>query len=188
MKRIILITLVLACFGLNAAVTQNGAPGGAVLDGTTTCTGATGAGGPTDSVTFTEMGTISDVNVDVSITHAWRGDLIMDIAYNGTTVVLASVHGDAAGNPNYIATFDSEAATACSDATMCGDGGACNGVTCSPDNPLTAFNTMTSPMGSWTFSVCDNFAASSSGTFDAWSVTLDGDNQLPVELLNLNIE
>lgn len=195
MKKIILAALIASTFASNAIVTQNGAPAGAAID-SSTCTGLDGTGGLTDTVSFAGAGPITDANVNVDITHSWRGDLQMHIDYNGTTVILAADHGSSASTDNYFATFDTEAGAACSDVTNCGnttDNTTCfsdaTRSTCQPDDALTVFNGMAGNLGAWTFSVCDD-AGGDQGTFDAWSVTLDGapGSGLPVELMNLEVE
>ncbi len=103
-------------------------------------------------------------------------------------VILAEDH--ATTDDDYYATFDDEAATLCSDTTMCGgDDGSCDGanpVTCQPDMALSAFDTLTSP-GTWTLAFCDD-AGGDTGTLESWTVTVDGDGDLPVELMSFMVE
>jgi len=145
----------------------------------------------TDTIAFTEAGTISDVNIRVAMTHTWRGDIefYVDYSVGGGPVVLVAPTGHDGSADNYYATFDDAAGTACSDATMCGAAGtACEGpapgVTCMGDQLLSAFNGQTSP-GTWTIYVCDD-AGGDVGTLDEWAVTLDGPG-LPVELMSFQV-
>jgi subtilisin-like proprotein convertase family protein len=190
MKKITLLALALASCGLNASV--DSAPGTAISFDTNPCTGADGTGGITDTIAIAETGNLTDVNVNLDITHTWRGDLQMHLSYTGGggDVILAAGHG-AGSADNYFAIFDSEAGTVCNDVTTCdGDETSCfdsgNRATCSPDGALTAFNGLASP-GTWTITVCDA-AAGDDGTLDLWGVTLTGDGNVPVELMNLEIE
>ncbi|MFK8010938.1 MAG: hypothetical protein AB8B80_02790 [Marinicellaceae bacterium] len=190
MKKILLTALIASCFGANAAVTNSSSPGTAALNGFTCLNGGGNAdGGTTDTLAFTEVGTITDANIDVAITHEWRGDLQLDVTYDSTTVVLYNTGG---GNQDdLVVNFDSDASSDC--ATDCAAGGVCEtgtSTTCSPSESLTAFNAKASNLGNWTLRVCDNDLAYSDGTFDTWAVTLQGQpgDGLPVELMSLEIE
>jgi len=186
-------TLIFACALLlgagvaSAQITNTSTPGLAFTD--STCIGLDGTGDITDTIAFTETGTITDVNVRVAITHTWRGDLQFHVEYDqgGGIVILAADHDG--GDDNYFATFDNEAGTACSDVSMCGTGsavcGAAPGPTCVPDGNLASFYTLASP-GTWTFAGCDD-AGGDSGTLDEWAVTLDGPG-LPVELMSFQVD
>ncbi len=187
MKKTLVIAFALAlCAGFaSAQITNTSTPALAITDDS--C--ATG-GYVTDDIVFTEAGTITDVNVRVAITHTWRGDLqfFVDYSVGGGPVNLVAPAGHDGSLDNYYATFDSEAALPCSDATLCGTGGSgCDvapGPTCQPDGTLSAFNTLASP-GTWTISVCDD-AGSDTGTLQEWAVTLDGPG-LPVELMSFQV-
>mgnify|MGYP001553059925 CR=1 FL=1 len=191
MKKTLAIAFVLTLSAgfASAQITNSSAPGLAFTD--STCTGADGSGGLTDSIAFTETGTITDVNVQVDMTHTWRSDLQFHVEYSvgGGIVILAADH-DSFGD-NYHALFDQEAGTACIDATLCGSstaGGPCEtapGPICAPDGDLSSFYTLASP-GTWTLAACDD-AAGDSGTFDSWAVTLDGPG-LPVELMSFQVD
>jgi len=183
-------TLILACALLlgaglaSAQITNTSTPALAIPD--SAC--VTG-GYVTDDIVFTETGTIADVNVRVAMTHTWRGDLefFVDYSVGGGPVDLALDHDGS--DDNYFATFDDEAGTLCSDASMCGSGGVvCDttpGPTCAPDGSLASFYTLASP-GTWTISVCDD-AGGDTGTLDEWAVTLDGPG-LPVELMSFQVD
>ena len=196
MKKITLIVLALCSFALNAAVTRTSSPGTAISNTTNACTNGNNdaLGGIVDSITFTEIGTIVDANVSVDIDHTWRGDIQMDLTYNGTTINLAIDHG---GNPdNLYAFYDDAAALPCSDATLCGnttDDTSCFDAatrsTCQPDAALSGFNSIASNLGSFDLRICDD-AGGDDGFLTSWSITLQGQpgDGLPVELLNLEVE
>lgn len=187
------VALALFALPVTAVVTQTSSPNAPLLpdNGCVDDGAGTGLGGITDAIVFTETGTISDVNVSVEITHTWRADLQASVSYSegGGTVMLMNNH-DTSGD-NYFATFDSDAALACSDATMCGltTGSPCEtapGPVCQPNASLDAFDGFSAP-GTFTLTMCDR-AAADTGTLVAWSVTLDGDGDLPVELSGFSIE
>lgn len=189
MKKILVIAFALALSAgfASAQITNTSTPGLPFTDNT--CIGLDGSGGITDTIAFTETGTITDVNVRVAMTHTWRSDLQFHVEYTlgGGIVILAADHDSS--DDNYYATFDNEAVTLCSDATMCGTGGGvCDtapGPTCSPDGDLSSFYTLGSP-GTWTLAACDD-AGGDTGTFDEWAVTLDGPG-LPVELMSFQVD
>jgi len=195
-KTLILAVAAFVCLiGIQAeaAVSHSNAPALAVSNTTNACTGADGTGGVTDTIAYTEAGTISDVNVAVEITHTWRGDLQFHVSYDSGAagnIVLAAGH--AGSIDNYFATFDDEGALLCSDAAVCGDNGAalCTDVAtaqiCQPDVALSAFDALTSP-GTWTMMMCDS-AAGDDGVWDTWTMTVDGDGDLPVELMTFIVE
>jgi len=185
----------LVAFSAQAVVTRtdNAALAIAPDNGCTDDANGTGLGGLTRTIIFTEVGTISDANVSIDITHTWRADVQAGLSYSvgGGTIVLANNH-DTSGD-NYLATFDSGAAALCSanSATTCGatnTTGACatTVAVCQPNASLNAYNGLTSP-GTWTLTLCDR-AAADTGTLNSWAMTLDGDGELPVELMEFSIE
>ncbi|RLE20506.1 MAG: hypothetical protein DRJ65_18075 [Acidobacteria bacterium] len=196
-KTFILVAIVFVClFGLqaDAQVSHSSAP--AIAIDTNNCLGDDGGDGVdgwSDTIAFAEAGTISDVDVTVEIDHTWRSDLQFHVEYSvgaAGAIILAADHGSSSGD-NYYATFDDEAATLCDDASMCGgDNVTCTdagtAVTCQPDMALSAFDALTSP-GTWTMFLCDD-AGGDFGTWNTWTVTVDGDGDLPVELMSFMVE
>jgi hypothetical protein len=185
MKKILVFAcaLVLSAGIAGAQITNTSTPALAIPDAE--CAVPTYA---TDTIAFTETGTITDVNIRVAFTHTWRGDLefFVDYSVGGGPVNLALDHDSSADN--YYATFDQEAALPCSDGTLCGAAGPCDtapGPTCLPDGDLSAYYTLASP-GTWTISICDD-AGGDTGTLDEWAVTLDGPG-LPVELMSFQVD
>lgn len=171
-----------------AAVTRTASPAAAIPDDSCTVLNGNGDGGTTSTITFTETGTISDVNVGVEIAHTWRSDVQLGLGYSVGGGPIQLIDDVGAGNDNIFATFDSDAGATC--ATACAAAGPCSNAgtaqTCSPAASLNGFDGQTSP-GTWTLSACDDSSAIS-GTVTTWSVTLDGSGQLPIELMGFSIE
>ncbi len=191
MKKTLVLFVLIALLALsaNAQVIRSSSPGATVDNLVALCTGLDGTGGAMDTISYPENGTITDVNVRTEITHTWRGDIQMHVAYSGGggNILLAADHDG--GDDNYFATFDDESANgAC--ATVCGTGsgmcGAAPGTDCTPDAALTAFDGLASP-GDWTISVCDD-AGGDAGTLDLWEMQVDGTGELPVELMGFSID
>jgi len=192
-KTLIIAFALIALVGLqaDAQVSHSSTTVLPISNATNPCTGADGAGGVTDTIAFAETGTISDVDVAVEIIHTWRSDLQFHVEYSvgaAGAIVLAADHDG--GDDDYYATFDDEAGMLCSDATMCGSGSAIcvsgSPATCMPDVALSAFDGLTSP-GTWTLMVCDD-AGGDDGELMGWTVTVDGDGDLPVELMSFMVE
>jgi subtilisin-like proprotein convertase family protein len=183
---ILVVTFLLGAGLASAQITNTSSPALAIPDNTCSIPSFV-----SDTIAFTENGTITDVNIRVAITHTWRSDLqfYVDYSVGGGPVVLVQP-GIGGSADNFYATFDDAAALPCSDPTNCGGAGtACvgpaPGVTCSGVQALSAFNTQTSP-GTWTIYICDA-AGADTGTLDQWAVTLDGPG-LPVELMSFQVD
>ena len=99
-----------------------------------------GAGAGTLHMKIDAAGDISDVNIAIHITHTYRSDLQIGVMYRELVfeygpIVLAN--GIGGGADNFHVTFDSDAASACSE--VCANPDACNtppGPTCRPDTSL----------------------------------------------------
>jgi len=192
-KTLIIAFALIALVGLqaDAQVSHSSTTVLPISNTTNACTSTDGAGGVSDTIAFAETGTISDVDVAVEIIHTWRSDLQFHVEYSvgaAGAIVLAADHDG--GDDDYYATFDDEAGMLCSDATMCGSGSAIcvsgSPATCMPDVALSAFDGLTSP-GTWTLMVCDD-AGGDDGELMGWTVTVDGDGDLPVELMSFMVE
>jgi len=118
----------------------------------------------TSTLAVADMGTVQDVNVGVTLSHTYDGDLILTlIAPSGTRVTLANHRG--ASSDNYTGTtFDDEAATPISSGTPPFSG------SYRPETPLSALDGIPSN-GTWTLEITDSYAQDV-GTLTAWSVTL----------------
>ncbi len=194
-KTVILLSAILLLalsFSASAAVTRSSSPGTVIDSATNLCTGTDGTGGITDTISYPENGVISDVNVRTEITHTWRSDLQMHVSYSvgaAGNIVLAADHGGF-NEDDYFATFDDESANGTC-ATVCGSGTtpactAAGATDCVPDVALSAFDTLTSP-GDWTITICDD-AGGDTGTLDLWEMTVDGSDELPIELLEFTVD
>ena len=116
-----------------------------------------------DTVSVASGSAIEELHVEISISHTWVGDLIVDLTSPaGTTVRLHD--GDGGNADDLQLTF--------------ADQGVVNGsvgydfgchMQPSPD-ALSAF-AGEDPVGSWTLSVLDDFPSSDDGTIDEWCLT-----------------
>ncbi len=136
-----------------------------------------GPGNPaTDIITVADSFPIADVNIDLTVTHTWVGDLTVTVSHGGTTITLIDRMGVPASN------------FGCSQSNLSGivldDEGAggdiesqCTANLSSPPNYtptglLSAFDGMDSA-GDWTITVYDS-ATPDPGTLNSWSVHIDG--------------
>ena len=191
MKKLLLTALIAISFASNAAVTKtspvlNAVPPDCVTNNAT----AAGTGGDlTDVLTFIETGTVSDVNVFVSSVGDWRNEIQVDLNYNGADVILLNaLTTNAPPDSTFLVNFDSDAVDACN--TVCNDFANCttgNESICSPVDSLSVFNGAVATAGDWTIRYCDS-AFAGGDQFTSWAITVDGDDQLPVELMNLEID
>ncbi len=189
------LALLVVGLSLHAAVTRTSSPGIGPFGAASDCTGVDGTGTAalSDAIAFTEVSPdITDVDVRVAFDHSFRSDLQFHVTYSGGggSVTLAADHGTSADN-DYYATFDDEAGVACGTAAGCDSGSACSmtmapGPTCTPDSALSAFDPFTTP-GTFTLVFCDD-AGGDPGTLVSWAVTADGAPDLPVELVEFDIQ
>jgi subtilisin-like proprotein convertase family protein len=161
-----------ACFGPGAVVEYSDAPGLAIPDGD--------AAGLSTSIMVPDSFVIGDLDVSLSITHTFLGDLCVTLEHNGVSVDLVQRPGGfVAGDPchfgspfgcssdNYAgAILDDEGLGGSIEAACDADLTSPPGYT--PNNPLSAFDGMDAA-GMWTITVSDN-AAADTGTFEAWSL------------------
>ncbi len=190
---LITLALVVAGLSLHAAVTRTSAPGIGPFGAASDCANLVdGTGGGSDAIVFTEVSPdMTDVDVRVAFDHSFRSDLQFHVTFSGGggIVVLALDHGSL--DNDYYATFDDDVGPApCS--TVCGvGGGTCSvtsnpGPSCNPDSALSAFVPFTTP-GTFSLVFCDD-AGGDSGTLVSWAVTADGLPDLPVELMEFDIQ
>ncbi len=180
-------TVALLAAGLGAAglvsagtttVTNTDAAATPVLpdNGCTDDTNGTGLGGISRTIAFTEVGTITDIDVTLELTQTWRSDIQVGLSYTGGGGTVRLVNNVDGSGDNLNALVDSDAALLCSDVTNCGTAANCvtpPGPTCQPIDVLTAFNGLATP-GTFTLTVCDR-AAADLGNLTSWSVTADLD-------------
>ncbi len=108
----------------------------------------------TSTLDVTGLGCIADLNVDLDITHTWRGDLVVElIAPDSTTVRLHNGSGSSADN--LIGLYDEDGA-----GTLTVEG----------PGALGDFDGL-NPTGTWTLSVSDN-ANQDQGTINGWALEI----------------
>ena len=128
-------------FGSEAPVTASNTPGAAIGPNAGTETSTT--------FTLAEVGQLLDMNVYVSLTHTYMGDLSMTLtAPTGQVITLFNRRGGSADNM-LGATFDDEAAVAITSGSPPYSG------SFRPETPLSAFDGI-EVTGDWTFTVRDN--------------------------------
>lgn len=111
-------------------------------------------------------GSISDVDIDLNISHSWLGDLEIDLTSpEGDVVTIMDDNGD--GITNLIATFDDDGATAI---TSLNGTNNTNGTTFSPLGSLSDFDGE-DPQGDWCFNFVDD-ASGDIGTVNGVTITI----------------
>ncbi|WP_255571282.1 proprotein convertase P-domain-containing protein, partial [Halomarinibacterium sedimenti] len=128
----------------------------------------------TSTIDVTDDFIITDLNVDVNISHTWVGDVIVTLeSPSGTMVTIIDRPGDITAPPdgcagdNIVATLDDEAATPVED--ECAAGTPTINGSFIPNNPLSAFDGE-STLGTWTMTVEDAFPAFDDGVFNSWAI------------------
>ena len=131
--------------------------------------------GVNSTITITDTGTITDLNVRLGVTHTWVGDLVFTLTHvdTGTSVTIIdrpgyTGSGNGCSRDNIAATLDDAAGSPvenqCSTTPP-----AING-TFSPNNPLSAFNGQ-SLAGTWRLNSSDR-ASSDTGSVTSWSLDI----------------
>ncbi len=151
------------------------APGVAIPDGG-------GAGNAaTDTINVPDTFTIGDLNVDVTISHTWVGDVTVTISHLGTTVsivdrpgVPGSTYGCSLDNFSGI-LLDDEGTGGTMEAQCAANLTSPPNYT--PNNSLSAFDGMDAA-GIWTITVYDSVSADS-GTLNSWSLHIDAQGSNP---------
>ena len=120
----------------------------------------------TSTLNIPTGGTISDVNIDVDITHTWINDLTLRLTSPTGTIVtlIANPCNPGASVNDILATFDDSGT-----AFVCGDFPGVSGIVL-PSQALTAFNGQSST-GTWTLTVVDAFNQDG-GAINAWSLNI----------------
>ncbi len=159
---------------------SNGGPGGTVNYASTGAVNLpdNNTGGANSSITVSDPNiVITDVNVNIEITHTWVGDLRATLTSpNGSVVELFDRPGTppstfgCAGN-NLDVTMDDDAANTAADfENTCGNAPAISG-SFQSIIPLALFNGE-NPNGSWTLNVSDN-AGGDTGNITNWSLDIE---------------
>src|SRR5690554_7657246 len=160
--------------GVPMTGSKSSSPGVAIPDGNTS--------GGTVTMDVTEDVTITDLDVDLNITHSWVGDLIVSIkSPAGTTAVIVdrpgrTNSGYGCSGAGIVATLDDEAATPieneCANSTPTIEGSFI------PNNPLSVFDGE-STLGVWELRVSD-VAYAYSGTLNSWGITYGYEIEAPI--------
>ena len=119
------------------------------------------SGSMTSTIAVPDSGSILDVNVTLTGTHTWMGDLNFHLASPATTDVLIMNTGPCGNVDNFDLTLDDAAASA----FPCPPTG---GGTYLPTAPLSGFDTE-DVNGTWTLTINDT-AGGDSGFLNAWSM------------------
>mgnify|MGYP000375852348 CR=1 FL=1 len=131
--------------------------------------------GISTTMTVTDDFVITDLNVDLDISHTWVGDMIVTLeSPAGTSVVIVDQMGVpdtqfGCAEDDLQITLDDEGAAPIEDECS---GSPITGVF-TPNNPLSAFDGESS-MGVWTLTVSDN-AGGDTGTINSWNLVYDFD-------------
>ncbi|MEM0519413.1 M36 family metallopeptidase [Aequorivita flava] len=138
--------------------------------------------GVTATMNVTENVTITDLDVDINISHTWVGDIIVTLkSPAGTTATIIdrpgrTTSGAGCSRDDIDATLDDEAATPveteCATATPTIDGSFI------PNNPLSIFDGENTA-GIWEVTVSDN-AGADTGTLNSWAIHYDYEELAPV--------
>ncbi|MBE7528546.1 MAG: hypothetical protein HND44_23745 [Chloroflexi bacterium] len=129
--------------------------------------------GITDSLSISDIGEISDLNVYLDVSHTWVGDLIFTLTHQETSTsvtfvdrpgVPASTFGCSGNDIN--ATLDDEASSPVEDECAASTPTIQGSFT--PNNPLSAFDTE-DLSGTWILTASDNVGGDT-GTVNEWCV------------------
>lgn len=148
--------------------------GGGIPDGNST--------GLTVTMNVTENVSITDLDVNVNISHTWVGDITVKIkSPGGTTATIIDRPGrtnsgfGCSGN-DIVATLDDGAATSVEN--ECGSSVPTINGTFIPNNPLSVFNGQNTA-GTWELTVIDN-AGGDSGSLNSWGIEYDYEITAPI--------
>jgi len=153
---------------------QSSSPGTAIPDNNPT--------GITVTMNVTENVSITDLDVNLNISHTWVGDMTVTIkSPTGTMATIVDRPGTPPGTfgcsgDNIVATLDDEAATAI-ESECAGSTPTING-SFIPNNPLSVFDGE-STLGVWELTVAD-FAAPDTGTINSWGIDFDYEVTAPI--------
>jgi subtilisin-like proprotein convertase family protein len=127
--------------------------------------------GVSQSVSLSNPGRITDVNVQVDVTHPYDADLKVTLTRGPITVDLSSGNGNQ-GDDYQGTVFDDEALATveASDAPFAGS--------YRPEQPLAAFDESEASGGDWTLTVSDR-APGETGTLNSWSISYECNSDPP---------
>lgn len=153
---------------------RSSSPGTAIPDNNPT--------GVTVTMNVTENVSITDLDVNLNISHTWVGDLIVTIkSPAGTTATIVdrpgrTTTGAGCSGNDILATLDDEAATPVEN--VCAASVPTINGSFTPNNPLSIFDGE-STMGLWELTVSDN-AGADTGTINSWGIDYDYEITAPV--------
>ncbi|WP_410005864.1 M36 family metallopeptidase [Aequorivita nionensis] len=153
---------------------QSSSPGTAIPDNNPT--------GVTVTMNVTENVSITDLDVNLNISHTWVGDLIVTIkSPAGTTATIVdrpgrTTTGAGCSGNDILATLDDEAATPVEN--VCAASVPTINGSFTPNNPLSIFDGE-STLGLWELTVSDN-AGADTGTINSWGIDYDYEITAPV--------
>lgn len=138
--------------------------------------------GVTVTMNVTEDVTITDLDVDLDISHTWVGDVIVTITSpSGTSAVIVDRPGritfgfGCSGN-DIVATLDDEAATPVED--ECESSVPTINGSFIPNNPLSVFDGENT-LGVWELNVSDNVGGDT-GSLNSWGIDFDYEVDAPI--------
>ncbi|NOT01967.1 MAG: hypothetical protein HOP29_15235 [Phycisphaerales bacterium] len=119
---------------------------------------------------------VTDVNVGLSLTHSWVGDVKVSVEHNATTVMVIDQPGVPASTfgcstANYAGLILDDEGAGGPVETLC-VANASSPPNYTPPSPLSAFDGMPA-LGNWTIKICD-YATPDTGPLTAWSVQFPG--------------
>ena len=139
--------------------------------------------GVSHTINVPDGGSVTDLDIDLDISHPWVGDLCVTVSHGAMAVTLIQRIGDSSGlgcdavgccgcNANNLAgiILDDEGVGAAVNDQCANDLSSPPNYV--PDNPLSGFNGM-NPQGDWVITVNDN-AGGDVGTLNGWSLHICG--------------
>lgn len=134
--------------------------------------------GVSTTFTMSEMGTITDVNIGVEISHTWIGDVQATVTHGGVSVILFDRPGVPAttfgcADDNMDCTFDDESINGSIEDVCNGNDPAYTG-DYSPVDPLSAFIGMEAS-GDWVLSLSDA-TTPDEGILEGWCIDVEIEN------------
>src|SRR5690606_11600865 len=144
--------------------------------------------GVTVTMNVTENVSITDLDVNLNISHTWVGDVIVSIqSPAGTTAVIIdrpgrTTTGFGCSGDNIIAILDDEAASAVEN--ECAASVPTINGSFTPSNPLSIFDGE-STLGVWQLTVSDNVGADT-GTLNSWGI--DYDYEIIARVLDVTLD
>jgi len=138
------------------------------------------------ALNVTNGGAISDLNINIDMTHTWVGDLIFTLSHNGTDVAIfdqpglpGSTYG--CNGSDIRIKLDDQSGTDVED--VCASSAPSISGTYKPNNLLSAFNGVDSN-GIWNLRIEDRYTSSDSGTLNNWSLEIcaASDGTAPIQV------